>query len=114
VAIELRHRKYGHSTKLLEPNVKNSAGSLRDLHSVLWIGRGTGLAKLSLRPDPKQTALTEMLRGPLLRKHFGTRFLHEAVTASTSCYGPETKCTCRLRRCMILSNSTFNDRLPRR
>ena len=78
VAIELRHRKYGHSTKLLEPNVKNSAGSLRDLHSVMWLGRGTGLARLSLRPDPNQTALTEMLRGPLLRKHFGTRFLHEA------------------------------------
>lgn len=78
VATELRHRKYGHSTKLLEPNVKNSAGGLRDLHTVLWLARGTGLAKLARPVASNQTALTELLRGPLLRKHFGSRFLREA------------------------------------
>ncbi len=78
VATELRHRKYGHSTKLLEPNVKNSAGGLRDLHTVMWLGRGTGLARLTVRPDSTRTALTEMLHGPFLKKHFHTRFLREA------------------------------------
>ena len=77
VATELRHRKYGHSTKLLEPNVKNSAGGLRDLHTVLWLSRGTGLAKLPHRTGTNATALAEMLKGPLLRKHFSQRFLRE-------------------------------------
>jgi len=33
----LRHQKYGNSIKLLEPNIKKSAGGLRDLHTLLWI-----------------------------------------------------------------------------
>jgi [protein-PII] uridylyltransferase len=32
-----RHQKYGQSPKVLEPNVKFSAGGLRDLHSVEWM-----------------------------------------------------------------------------
>lgn len=35
--INSRHRKHGDSPKVLEPNVKLSAGGLRDLHSVEWI-----------------------------------------------------------------------------
>ena len=77
VSTELRHRKYGHSTKLLEPNIKNSAGGLRDLHAVLWFSRGTGLAKLPRGTRKNDTALTEMLRSLLLRKHFGAKFLGE-------------------------------------
>ncbi len=34
---KFRHQKYGNSIKLLEPNVKKSAGGLRDLHTLLWI-----------------------------------------------------------------------------
>ena len=78
IATELRQRKYGHSTKLLEPNVKNSAGGLRDLHTVLWLGRGTGLARSSPRPASSRIAITEMLRGQFLRKHFNATFLREA------------------------------------
>ena len=37
--IRVRHRKYGKSTSLLEPNVKKSAGGLRDLHALLWMYR---------------------------------------------------------------------------
>ena len=81
VATELRHRKYGHSTKLLEPNIKNSAGGLRDLHAVLWLGRGTGLARLTGNPGAGQTALTQMLTGPVLRKHFDVRLLRETRRA---------------------------------
>lgn len=35
--IHLRHQKYGYSAKVLEPNVKFTAGGLRDLHSVEWM-----------------------------------------------------------------------------
>ena len=78
VTTDLRHRKYGLSTKLLEPNIKNSAGGLRDLHTVMWLVRGAGLANLPTRLRPSDTALTTLLRSPLLRKHFGARFLKEA------------------------------------
>ena len=37
--ITVRHNKYGKSTSLLEPNVKKSAGGLRDLHALLWMFR---------------------------------------------------------------------------
>jgi [protein-PII] uridylyltransferase len=33
-----RYEKHGGAVGLLEPNVKESAGGLRDLHTVLWIG----------------------------------------------------------------------------
>jgi [protein-PII] uridylyltransferase len=36
-----RHERYGNSVKLLEPNVKKSAGGLRDLHNLFWLYRGT-------------------------------------------------------------------------
>jgi [protein-PII] uridylyltransferase len=36
-----RHERYGHSVKLLEPNVKKSAGGLRDYQSLLWLARAT-------------------------------------------------------------------------
>ncbi len=37
--IKVRHNKYGKSTSLLEPNIKKSAGGLRDLHALLWMYR---------------------------------------------------------------------------
>lgn len=36
-----RHQRYGHSVKLLEPNIKKSAGGLRDLHALFWLYRVT-------------------------------------------------------------------------
>ncbi len=36
---EGRQDRYGSSVKLLEPNVKKSAGGLRDLHAVFWLHR---------------------------------------------------------------------------
>ncbi len=32
-----RYAKYGNSSKMIEPNVKNTAGGLRDLHIVEWL-----------------------------------------------------------------------------
>jgi [protein-PII] uridylyltransferase len=37
----LRHEKYGNTIKLLEPNIKKSAGGLRDIHTLLWILKST-------------------------------------------------------------------------
>ncbi len=37
----MRHEKYGNTIKLLEPNIKNSAGGLRDIHTLLWILKST-------------------------------------------------------------------------
>jgi [protein-PII] uridylyltransferase len=33
-----RHSRYGDSTSLLEPNVKEGQGGLRDYHAMLWLG----------------------------------------------------------------------------
>ena len=35
-----RHERFGNSVKLLEPNIKKSAGGLRDLHALVWLYRG--------------------------------------------------------------------------
>lgn len=35
-----RHERFGNSVKLLEPNIKKSAGGLRDLHALFWLYRG--------------------------------------------------------------------------
>src|SRR5690606_35162487 len=34
-----RHRKAGESRYLVEPNVKDGKGGLRDLHTLFWIGK---------------------------------------------------------------------------
>lgn len=36
--IERRHEKWGSSVYLLEPNIKEGIGGLRDVHSMLWLG----------------------------------------------------------------------------
>jgi [protein-PII] uridylyltransferase len=35
---DLRYRKYGASPDIGEPNVKESAGGLRDMHTAMWLG----------------------------------------------------------------------------
>jgi [protein-PII] uridylyltransferase len=40
-ARDARHERYGNSVKLLEPNIKKSAGGFRDIHAVFWLHRGT-------------------------------------------------------------------------
>ncbi len=79
-AVQTRHDKYGHSAKLLEPNIKNSAGGLRDLHSALWILRGTNT--LTLKQLAKnQTATTTMLRAGKVRSLVHTDLVQQALKA---------------------------------
>jgi len=35
--IHFRHNKFGLSSRMLEPNIKESAGGLRDVHSLIWL-----------------------------------------------------------------------------
>lgn len=41
---DARLKKYGSSVYLLEPNLKEGEGSLRDLHFMRWLGRAFGVA----------------------------------------------------------------------
>jgi len=58
-----RHRKYGNSVKLLEPNVKQSAGGLRDVHTLLWMFRSLKEYPLPLHNDSRSRyrSLSELL-----------------------------------------------------
>lgn len=51
--VKRRHERYGSSVKLLEPNIKKSAGGLRDLQAAMWLFRGT---------DPEYFTADEPLR----------------------------------------------------
>lgn len=78
---ELRHQKYGASSKLLEPNIKNSTGGLRDLHTALWILRGTGALALPRSLRPTETAVLHALRASIVRRQFTPSFLAETKKA---------------------------------
>ncbi|MEX1139869.1 MAG: [protein-PII] uridylyltransferase [Bacteroidota bacterium] len=79
--MEVRHRKYGQSTKLLEPNIKNSAGGLRDLHTVLWLALGSGAVKLFTGLKKGETAFTRFLSAPFIRRHVPAGHLRDLQTA---------------------------------
>jgi [protein-PII] uridylyltransferase len=78
-SMENRHREYGTSAKLLEPNIKNSAGGLRDLHAALWLMIGSG--SFTFQPGTKSTALSSLLVSPAMRRLFSRHFLSEARQA---------------------------------
>ncbi len=58
--IASRHERHGHSVKLLEPNIKKSAGGLRDMHAVFWLRRATDPAFFT-PIDPKRPASVAFL-----------------------------------------------------
>ncbi|GJQ21409.1 MAG: bifunctional uridylyltransferase/uridylyl-removing enzyme [Bacteroidia bacterium] len=78
---QARHAKYGQSSRLLEPNVKNSAGGLRDLHTTLWLLLGTGSIPLFSRPASRSTAVTHMLTTPFVRAHLPAGQVREVRSA---------------------------------
>jgi [protein-PII] uridylyltransferase len=74
-----RHQKYGDSTTLLEPNIKNSAGGLRDLHTLLWLMRGLGEVNTSTPHD--KPALVGLLRSKRLQQLLGREIVRKSVEA---------------------------------
>jgi [protein-PII] uridylyltransferase len=74
-----RHQKYGDSTTLLEPNIKNSAGGLRDLHTVLWLMRGLRQEKLHTPSD--RPAIAGFLRSNNHKGLFGTDVTKRSIRA---------------------------------
>jgi [protein-PII] uridylyltransferase len=74
-----RHQKYGDSTSLLEPNIKNSAGGLRDLHTLLWLMRGLGEEKLA--SPLHQPALVALLRSHRLQGLLGHEIVRKSIAA---------------------------------
>jgi [protein-PII] uridylyltransferase len=94
-----RHLKYGNSVRLLEPNIKNSAGGLRDLHSLLWMYRATDTEFFGATPfASNRSACAEMFeiferKGVITREEmadavdaldFLLRIRHEMHYGSTS------------------------------
>ena len=74
-----RHDKYGDSTTLLEPNIKNSSGGLRDLHTLLWLSRGLGEDKRTTLK--KESVLAALLRSNRLKRVLGQEVVQNAVSA---------------------------------
>ncbi len=55
--IKKRHKKFGESPKVLEPNVKLSAGGMRDFHTIEWIYSIRNNTIISNQEETTQTEL---------------------------------------------------------
>ena len=66
----MRHNKYGNSSKLLEPNIKNSAGGLRDIHTAIWLLRGTGTIPIPKKLGTSETATLLLLKSRAVKEQF--------------------------------------------
>ena len=73
----IRHTKYGNSSKLLEPNIKNSVGGLRDIHTALWLLRGTGTIPIPINLGASETAVLRLLKSNAVKMKFTPSSLRE-------------------------------------
>ncbi len=76
-----RHRRHGESVFLLEPDVKEGQGGLRDIHAAMWVARAKcGAVRLPDLPrtgllEPRDTAALERGRDFLWRTRNELHFL---------------------------------------
>ena len=78
---QMRHNKYGNSSKLLEPNIKNSAGGLRDIHTALWLMRGTGTIPIPNNLGTSETATLHLLKSQAVKLQFTPSSLKETKSS---------------------------------
>jgi [protein-PII] uridylyltransferase len=99
----MRHNKYGNSSKLLEPNIKNSAGGLRDIHAALWLMRGTGTVPIPKYLGPLETATLHLLKSQALKRQFTPSSLKEIRSSFDTLL--------RVRNEMHMQSSALHDTL---
>lgn len=76
--IDYRHQKYGSSPKVLEPNVKFSAGGLRDIHSIEWINSIFNKSIISEQSEITQTQvfINQIYKEKEITKSSSERLIH--------------------------------------
>ena len=96
------HERHGSSVKLLEPNVKKSAGGLRDLQSAFWLHRAHR-PSLFIPPEPGHSALRTFLH----------RLLAAGVTDDEECTAVEhaLEFLLRVRHAMQYERASLHDTL---
>jgi [protein-PII] uridylyltransferase len=99
--IEARYNKYGKSAKTLEPNLKMSAGGLRDLHAVEWM--------YSLKNGILLTEQSEITQA----ESFVHRLREEKVTSANECKSvlDSYRFVLNVRNMLHLISKQRNDRL---
>ncbi|HEX2866444.1 MAG TPA: [protein-PII] uridylyltransferase [Ignavibacteriales bacterium] len=99
--IEARYNKYGKSAKTLEPNLKMSAGGLRDLHAVEWM--------YSLKNSAHLTEQSEMTQA----ESFIHRLREEKIASANECKSvlESYKFILNVRNVLHLISRQRNDRL---
>ena len=78
--MRLRHARFGETVYLLEPNLKEGVGGLRDVQTLLWLGLVCGLSEEKL---PLQAEERERLKKAMRFLLFLREALHEKAARKT-------------------------------
>ena len=99
--LDNRHKRYGESAKMLEPNVKYTCGGLRDIHVIEWM---FSLKNSVLLTESKEIAQTKNFLRSLQRNNVINRYVRNDVIDSYAFI-------LSVRNHLHLYTDTKNDRL---